>query len=99
MHIRNVSRNYKYLLFHIKQSNVKKERLITVAKFDIYCMLYCMLSKRPECTDGWYGVSCSRQCSGHCRDSTTCNHVTGQCEKGCDKGWTGSLCRKGKLFQ
>uniref|UniRef100_A0A8W8NKE0 Scavenger receptor class F member 2 n=1 Tax=Magallana gigas TaxID=29159 RepID=A0A8W8NKE0_MAGGI len=27
-------------------------------------------------------------------DSTKCNHVTGQCEKGCDTGWTGSLCTK-----
>lgn len=58
-------------------------------------MLYCML----VCTDGWYGVNCNQQCSGHCRDDTTCNHVTGQCEKGCDKGWSGSLCDKGNLLK
>lgn len=55
-----------------------------------------MLSKWSECTEGWYGVNCSQTCSRHCRDSTKCNHVTGQCEKGCDTGWTGSLCTKGK---
>nr|XP_034320459.1 multiple epidermal growth factor-like domains protein 10 [Crassostrea gigas] len=51
---------------------------------------YC----KTKCTEGWYGVNCSQQCSGHCKDGTTCNHVTGQCDRGCDKGWTGSLCVK-----
>uniref|UniRef100_A0A8W8NVN9 protein-tyrosine-phosphatase n=1 Tax=Magallana gigas TaxID=29159 RepID=A0A8W8NVN9_MAGGI len=31
----------------------------------------------------------------HCRDGTTCNHVTGQCNRGCDAGWTGVMCEKG----
>lgn len=55
-----------------------------------------MLSKKPECTNGWYGANCSQRCSGHCRDDTICNHVTGLCDKGCDAGWTGSLCNQGK---
>lgn len=63
----------------------------------LICNVYCMLSKQPECTNGWYGVNCSQQCSRHCISGTTCNHVTGLCDKGCDKGWTGSLCIKGKL--
>lgn len=45
---------------------------------------------------GWYGYNCSQQCAGHCTDSSTCNHVTGQCDEGCAAGWTGSLCDKGK---
>lgn len=48
-----------------------------------------------ECDEGWYGVKCSQQCVGHCRDNNTCNHVTGQCDGGCDAGWTGSFCNKG----
>lgn len=48
-----------------------------------------------ECLKGWYGVSCSRPCVGHCRDGTTCYHVTGQCDRDCDTGWTGTLCEKG----
>lgn len=58
-----------------------------------------MLSKQPECINGWYGVNCSQQCSGHCKNGTTCSHVTGQCDKGCDNGWAGSLCIKGKLLK
>uniref|UniRef100_A0A8W8NTQ9 Multiple epidermal growth factor-like domains 10 n=1 Tax=Magallana gigas TaxID=29159 RepID=A0A8W8NTQ9_MAGGI len=44
--------------------------------------------------DGWYGNNCSQQCTEHCRDSFDCNHVTGQCDRGCDVGWTGSFCDK-----
>lgn len=52
--------------------------------------------QKTECTNGWYGVNCSQQCSRHCRYNTTCNHVTGQCDRGCDAGWAGSLCINGK---
>lgn len=48
-----------------------------------------------ECLKGWYGVNCSRPCVGHCSDGTTCYHVTGQCDRGCDTGRTGTLCEKG----
>uniref|UniRef100_A0A8W8NYI9 Multiple epidermal growth factor-like domains 10 n=1 Tax=Magallana gigas TaxID=29159 RepID=A0A8W8NYI9_MAGGI len=47
-----------------------------------------------KCSERLYGVNCSQQCKGHCRDGTTCNHVTGQCDRGCGTGWTGSLCGK-----
>lgn len=46
---------------------------------------------------GWYGGKCSRQCTGHCREGATCNHVTGKCDGGCDKGWTGVICETGSL--
>lgn len=48
-----------------------------------------------ECNSGWFGINCSQQCVGHCKDDTTCNHVTGQCDRGCDAGWTRSLCEQG----
>lgn len=48
-----------------------------------------------ECREGWYGVKCNQQCSGHCRDNITCNHVTGQCDRGCNAGWIGAMCEKG----
>lgn len=51
---------------------------------------------KPECTNGWYGLNCSHQCSGHCRDGVTCNPMTGQCDGGCNVGWTGVMCEKGK---
>nr|XP_034319436.1 scavenger receptor class F member 2-like [Crassostrea gigas] len=50
-----------------------------------------------KCTEGWYGDSCGLQCSGHCRDGTTCNHVTGQCDIGCAAGWTGVICETARL--
>lgn len=56
--------------------------------FDLY------VSIKPECIEGLHGVNCSRNCSGHCIASKTCNHVTGQCDEGCDAGWTGFLCDK-----
>lgn len=45
-----------------------------------------------ECGEGWFGVNCSEQCTGHCRNRTSCNHVTGQCDEGCGTGWKGSMC-------
>lgn len=51
-----------------------------------------------ECGEGWYGVNCSQQCKGHCKDNAACNHMTGQCDKGCDSGWTGNLCDEGLLL-
>lgn len=47
-----------------------------------------------ECREGWYGVNCKQQCEGHCREGTICYHVTGQCDRGCDAGWTGYMCDK-----
>ena len=48
-----------------------------------------------ECVRGWFGQNCKQQCSGYCRDSNVCNHVTGQCDGGCAAGWRGTLCDKG----
>lgn len=51
-----------------------------------------------ECKEGWFGQNCSQLCSRHCRDDAFCNHMTGQCEKGCDFGWTGYICEKGNYL-
>lgn len=50
---------------------------------------------RIECREGLYGERCSQLCSGNCKDNETCNHVTGQCDKGCTTGWKGAMCDKG----
>uniref|UniRef100_A0A8W8NYM2 protein-tyrosine-phosphatase n=1 Tax=Magallana gigas TaxID=29159 RepID=A0A8W8NYM2_MAGGI len=52
--------------------------------------IYCT----TKCREGWYGTNCSQQCFGHCRDGTSCDHVTGQCDRGCAAGWTGLQCNK-----
>lgn len=59
--------------------------------FEKKCTFFC----KTECIEGWYGMNCSQQCTKHCKDSKTCNHVTGHCEKGCAAGWTGPFCDKG----
>lgn len=46
------------------------------------------------CREGLYGEKCRQQCSGHCKDNVTCNHVTGQCDEGCTTGWKGTMCDK-----
>eukprot|EP00105_Crassostrea_gigas_P039840 XP_019923988.1 PREDICTED: multiple epidermal growth factor-like domains protein 10 [Crassostrea gigas] len=53
--------------------------------------IYCT----TKCREGWYGTNCSQQCVGHCRDGASCDHVTGQCDRGCAAGWTGLQCTKG----
>ncbi|XP_052694743.1 receptor-type tyrosine-protein phosphatase alpha-like [Crassostrea angulata] len=50
--------------------------------------IYCT----TKCIEGWHGTNCSKQCVGHCRDGASCNHETGQCDKGCAAGWTGLQC-------
>ncbi|XP_061185164.1 platelet endothelial aggregation receptor 1-like [Saccostrea echinata] len=47
-----------------------------------------------ECPSESYGLECKYQCSSHCLNGVTCNHVTGQCENGCAAGWTGTQCNK-----
>ncbi|XP_056003380.1 uncharacterized protein LOC125662467 [Ostrea edulis] len=42
------------------------------------------------CSNNTYGVNCVYSC-GHCINET-CDHVTGNCSIGCDRGWTTSKC-------
>lgn len=65
-----------------------------------FIILKQTLFVKTECKVGWHGDNCSQKCLGNCRDGAPCNHVTGQCERGCDSGWTGSSCLKGnkKIF-
>ncbi|XP_061185174.1 receptor-type tyrosine-protein phosphatase alpha-like [Saccostrea echinata] len=49
---------------------------------------------QTSCPNGSYGQECKSKCSGHCKDRIPCNHVTGECVRGCVVGWTGSLCNK-----
>lgn len=50
------------------------------------------------CSHWWYGQDCEQRCIGYCKRNTFCNQMTGQCEQGCDVGWSGSFCNKGNCF-
>lgn len=45
-----------------------------------------------DCFNGTYGLKCLKSCSGHCFENETCDIVSGICQNGCNKGWTGSKC-------
>ncbi|XP_078330768.1 uncharacterized protein LOC111117643 [Crassostrea virginica] len=50
---------------------------------------YC----NETCYAGWHGKNCKHRClNWHCKQNTSCNHVTGLCEEGCAAGWKGSIC-------
>lgn len=61
----------------------------------VHEMIFFLLT---VCDEMWYGVNCSQRCAGHCKDNDTCNYVTGQCDRGCDAGWTQSDCDKGMII-
>lgn len=50
---------------------------------------------QTECHPGTYGPNCAHKCSGHCLNNSTCNRTTGNCDMGCDSGYTGDPCDKG----
>lgn len=90
---------FKIILIPVIFTNIG---LLTITyNLAIKCILciylnFCFI--QIECVIGWYGENCNRRCAGHCKDGTTCNHVTGQCNEGCDTGWTGFMCDKGNFF-
>lgn len=44
------------------------------------------------CYDGTYGYDCTNNCSGHCLNKSPCNKQTGQCDRGCEPGYTNVFC-------
>lgn len=49
---------------------------------------------RLECIAGYYGEECGSIC-GYCLDNTTCHHVTGSCNEGCQSGYQEPNCTEG----
>ena len=52
----------------------------------------------PECSRGLYGVNCLQDCSMTCGISGNCDRITGYCQGGCQRGWTGVRCEEGKYY-
>ncbi|XP_052059526.1 multiple epidermal growth factor-like domains protein 11 isoform X2 [Mytilus californianus] len=50
---------------------------------------YC----NQECAGGNFGSECSMNCSANCL-TPSCNHISGDCEGGCNAGWEGYDCTK-----
>ena len=49
-----------------------------------------------ECSGGFYGQYCQENCSTYCIVPGSCDRMTGQCEGGCQAGWTQSKCDKSR---
>lgn len=50
------------------------------------------------CPEGLYGYNCDKQCNMNCGDPGKCDRMTGQCENGCQAGWTEDRCEKGECL-
>ena len=50
----------------------------------------------PECSIGLYGVNCLQNCSMACGIPGNCDRITGYCQGGCQRGWTGVRCEEGR---
>lgn len=47
------------------------------------------------CSTGFYGINCSEQCNNNCNETTKCDRFTGDCDGGCEPGWTAITCDDG----
>ena len=45
-----------------------------------------------ECDVGFFGANCKELCSLNCKTPGSCDKVKGQCEGGCQAGWTQRKC-------
>ena len=61
-------------------------------------VLYLFIILLPECDGGHYGEGCQDQC-GHCADITNCHHVNDTCLNGCERGYMGSNCKTGNVYE
>lgn len=74
-----------------KSNLIKKILKILVKKHCMICYKWgFFLPFYKACSVGYYGLQCKSNCIGNCKDSTTCNHISGLCDNGCDYGWTGT---------
>ena len=56
----------------------------------------CFFNKKlTECPVGLFGVNCDGFCSPNCKTLGMCDKVNGQCEGGCQAGWTQRKCDAG----
>lgn len=51
-----------------------------------------------ECSYGYYGKNCEKRCSDNCYVTRRCDRATGQCYRGCKRGWTTTTCNQSRYF-
>lgn len=51
-----------------------------------------------ECPFGKYGLRCAYNCSMTCIEQYNCEGMTGKCVGGCQPGWEGVQCDRGKVI-
>lgn len=79
----------------LRQKNWNGKKLLqNLALFCTFMYLSNFLCS--ECDPGNFGLMCKDECSFHCLDPLSCDHVTGSCDGGCEDGWIGSRCTEGQ---
>lgn len=69
--------------------------MFVLFKIKFYNILIKKIYLLIECMKGSFGVNCSEECVGYCRDNNLCNYVIGLCDNGCVFGWIGYMCDEG----
>ena len=79
-------------LFHrVSKISPRPRSLKVTLLFTSYMSTYLI----PECDRGQWGPGCSQSCNSLCL-SGSCDHVTGQCRKGCEPGYQEPNCTEGE---
>ena len=50
-----------------------------------------------DCDSGEYGAGCKQKC-GRCVNMSDCNRYTGECPRGCDRGYYPPFCQESEFF-
>lgn len=75
-----------------------KTKAILIPLYDSIGVVYYATSPHnilTECDDGLYGANCEGFCSPDCKTPGMCDKRTGQCDGGCQAGWTQHKCDSG----
>ena len=78
---------------HINKQPTKNINNDIIVEFKCFKHVSLFIS---GCPIGFYGVNCAWNCSSTCWNPGKCDRVTGHCNGGCQRGWTGDMCEKGK---
>lgn len=74
----------------------KTDKLVLFYPFftDVLLFWKYVLLLISECKSNTYGANCNMTC-GNCLKKEQCNHISGNCRNGCDRGFQKPKCNTG----